>query len=85
MWVAAITYNFELLGWGATDRTGEQSRYPRQVDLSLNATSDCNCSSIYFLETNVGPNGEDTCEGDSGQHERFSKNVEEFIPSYLHT
>ena len=64
-----------LLGWGATDRTGEQSRYPRQLDLTLNATSDCNCSSVYFLETNVGPDGEDTCEGDSGQTERSSRNV----------
>ena len=58
--------NVYILGWGATDRTGEQSRYPRQVDLTLNTTTDCNCSSIYFLETNVGPKGEDTCEGDSG-------------------
>ena len=60
------TKNDNILGWGATDRTGEQSRYPRQVDLTLNTTTDCNCSSIYFLETNVRPKGEDTCEGDSG-------------------
>ena len=53
-------------GWGASV---EQSRYPRQVDLTFNATSDCNCSSRYFLETNVGPQGQDTCEGDSGQTE----------------
>ena len=62
-----LQFTISLLGWGATDRTGEQSRYPRQQDLTLNATSDCNCSSRYFLETNVGLQGEDTCEGDSGQ------------------
>ena len=83
--VFIIFIHIYLLGWGATDRTGEQSRYPRQVDLAFNATSDCNCASRYFLQTNVGLNGEDTCEGDSGQPWRFSKNVEKFIPSYLYT
>ena len=60
-----IVYLFT--GWGATDRTGEQSRYPRQVDLTYNRTTDCTCPSFYFLETNVGPEGQDPCEGDSGQ------------------
>ena len=63
-----------MIGWGATDRTGEQSRYPRQVDLTYNRTTDCTCPSFYFLETNVGPEGQDPCEGDSGKTERFSRN-----------
>ena len=67
-------YYLLFTGWGAIDRTGEQSRYPRQVDLTYNKTTDCNCSSIYFLQTNVGPEGQDPCEGDSGQTERFSRN-----------
>ena len=67
-----IVYLFT--GWGATDRTGEQSRYPRQVDLTYNRTTDCTCPSFYFLETNVGPEGQDPCDGDSGQTERFSRN-----------
>ena len=58
-----------MLGWGATNETGEQSRFPRQVDLSYNSTSDCDCKDRYRLETNVGPNGEDTCRGDSGMLE----------------
>ena len=70
------SFTISLPGWGATDRSVEQSRYPRQVDLTLNTTRDCNCSSIYFLETNVGPDGEDTCEGDSGQTERSRDPVE---------
>ena len=68
-----IVYLFNT-GWGATDRTGEQSRYPRQVDLTYNRTTDCTCPSFYFLETNVGPEGQDPCEGDSGQTERFNRN-----------
>ena len=55
-----------MAGWGAIDETGEQSQYPRQVDLFYNFTSDCNCKDRYRLETNVGPNGEDPCAGDSG-------------------
>ena len=56
-----------MLGWGATDKTGEQSQFPRQVDLSLNKTTDCDCREQYILETNVGEDNEDTCSGDSGQ------------------
>ena len=55
-----------MVGWGATDETGEQSRYPRQVDLTYNSTSDCECRERYRLQTNVGPDGQDTCGGDSG-------------------
>ena len=55
-----------MIGWGAIDNTGEQSQYPRQVILPFNHTSNANSSARYFLETNVGPNGEDTCKGDSG-------------------
>ena len=53
-------------GWGATDKTGEQSQFPRQVDLTLNKTTDCDCREQYILETNVGEDNEDTCSGDSG-------------------
>ena len=56
-----------MLGWGATDKTGEQSQFPRQVDLRLNKTTDCDCREQYILETNVGEDNEDTCTGDSGQ------------------
>ena len=63
-----------MIGWGAIDSSGEQSQFPRQVALTYNKTTDCNCSSIYLLQTNVGPDGQDPCEGDSGQTERFSKN-----------
>ena len=62
----SITYNFELLGWGATDETGEQSQFPRQVDLTLNKTTDCDCRDQYILETNVGEDYQDPCRGDSG-------------------
>ena len=54
-------------GWGAVDGTGQQSRYLKRVELSLNKTKDCVCKDFYFLETNVGPNNQDTCGGDSGQ------------------
>ena len=37
------------------------------LELSLNRTKDCVCKAFYFLETNVGPNNQDTCGGDSGQ------------------
>ena len=62
----SITYDFKLLGWGATDETGEQSQFPRQVDLTLNKTTDCDCRDQYILETNVGIDYEDPCRGDSG-------------------
>ena len=55
-----------MIGWGAIDNSGEQSRYPRQVILPFNMSSNANSSARYFLQTNVGPNGEDACKGDSG-------------------
>ena len=55
-----------LLGWGATDNTGEQSQFLRQVDLGFNQTTDCDCKYRFILETNVGQDNEDTCSGDSG-------------------
>ena len=58
---------FWCAGWGATDNTGKQSQFPRQVDLSFNKTTDCDCKGRYILETNVGADYEDTCSGDSGQ------------------
>ena len=54
------------LGWGATDQTGAQSRYLRQIDLRPVKPVDCTCPDFYKLETEVGPDGEDPCTGDSG-------------------
>ena len=56
-----------LKGWGAFDKTGQQSQYLRRVELSLNKTKDCVCKAFYFLETNVGLDNQDTCGGDSGE------------------
>ena len=57
-----------MLGWGATDNTGEQSQFPRQVDLSFKKKNDCrDCKDRFILETNVGLNNEDACSGDSGR------------------
>ena len=56
----------KMAGWGATDETGEQSQFPRKVDLSFNKTTDCDCREQYILETNVGADNEDPCSGDSG-------------------
>ena len=50
--------------------TNRPSRYLQEVRLgfsSNNKRKKCNCEDDYFLETDVGPNGEDTCSGDSGQ------------------
>ena len=55
-----------MLGWGATDNTGEQSQFLKQVDLGFNSTTDCDCNDRFILETNVGQNKEDACSGDSG-------------------
>ena len=56
-----------VLGWGLYDATGDQSRYLRQVYLSVNtAVTDCVCPADYKIQTNVGPGGEDACAGDSG-------------------
>ena len=57
-----------MKGWGAYDATGKQSRYLRQVELTLHEeTTNCVCKKRYFLGTNVGPGGKDTCAGDSGK------------------
>ena len=55
-----------MIGWGAIDDTGEQSQFPRQVILPFNSSTNANSSARYILQTNVGPDGEDTCKGDSG-------------------
>ena len=56
-----------VLGWGLYDATGDQSRYLRQVYLTVNTSvTDCVCPADYYIETNVGPRGQDPCSGDSG-------------------
>ena len=56
-----------MLGWGIFDDTGEQSQFPRQVQLEFHNKTDClDCKERLILETNVGENNEDTCKGDSG-------------------
>ena len=54
-------------GWGAFDFTLKQSQRLKQVQLSLNRVTECDCEDQYFLYTDVGPFGDDTCAGDSGQ------------------
>ena len=61
-----FNYTIIMTGWGAIDETGDQSQFPRQITLPYNFSTNANKSTRYFLETNVGPDGEDTCEGDSG-------------------
>ena len=57
----------DVPGWGVYDATGDQSRYLRQVYLTVNASvTDCVCPADYKIQTNVGPRGEDACAGDSG-------------------
>ena len=57
-----------VLGWGLYDATGDQSRYLRQVYLTVNTSvTDCVCPADYKIQTNVGPRGEDPCAGDSGR------------------
>ena len=63
----AFPYLSDVLGWGLHDATGEQSRYLRQVWLTVNTSiTDCGCPDDYRIQTNVGPRGEDPCAGDSG-------------------
>ena len=62
-----IMYLSAVLGWGLHDATGEQSRYLRQVWLTVNTSiTDCGCPDDYKIQTNVGPRGQDPCDGDSG-------------------
>ena len=59
--------------------TNKPSRYLQEVRLgfsSNNKEQRCNCEDDYFLETDVGPNGEDTCQGDSGQVIYFDNGFE---------
>ena len=59
--------------------TNKPSRYLQEVRLgfsSNNKEQRCNCEDDYFLETDVGPNGEDTCSGDSGQVNYFDDSFE---------
>ena len=57
-----------VLGWGLYDASGDQSRYLRQVYLTVNTSiTDCDCPEDYHIQTNVGPRGEDPCAGDSGR------------------
>ena len=51
---------FCCLGWGLTEG-GFESDLLRQLDLTLASTDQ-----EFLLETDVGPNGEDPCAGDSG-------------------
>ena len=54
-------------GWGVYNAAGEQSRYLRQVYLSVNTSvTDCGCTADYIIQTNIGPRGQDACSGDSG-------------------
>ena len=46
---------------------GDQSRYLRQLYLTVNTTvTDCDCPADYYIQTNIGPRGQDACSGDSG-------------------
>ena len=56
------------LGWGLTDHSGWEPRCLRQVELTLNLNETIGRTPAdkYFLHTNVGPDGQDTCAGDSG-------------------
>ena len=65
---SSFTFPSDVLGWGVFDATGEQSRYLRQVYLTVNTSiTDCGCTDDYLIQTNVGPRGQDPCAGDSGR------------------
>ena len=64
-----------MLGWGTFDDTGEQSQFPRQVQLEFNQKNDCpDCNARFILETKVGQNKEDACSGDSGRTIKYNIN-----------
>ena len=64
-WIRILTW--VTWGWGINDASGEQSQYLRQVYLTVNTSiTDCGCTADYYIQTNVGPRGEDPCSGDSG-------------------
>ena len=60
-------HQLRALGYGIVDANEESSPYLKEVDLTLYSTVDCVCPNNYLLQTNVGPDGQDTCAGDSGQ------------------
>ena len=65
---SSFTFPSDALGWGVFDATGDQSRYLRQVYLKVNTSiTDCGCTDDYYIQTNVGPRGQDPCAGDSGR------------------
>ena len=49
-------------GWGIFDDSVSQSENLRQLDLTINSTT-----RYDEIQTNVGPYGEDVCQGDSGE------------------
>ena len=62
--------HYTALGWGAFDNTRRPSTYLRQVELTMNyamTNRNLRTDDKYFLFTNVGPDGQDTCAGDSGK------------------
>ena len=61
-----------VLGWGATFFSSEQSEFLNQVDVTVKNTN----LSQFALETNVGADGEDPCEGDSGGPLLLRKDLE---------
>ena len=50
------------IGWGATEYSPSQSQFPLEITLKVATSTHLH----YFIQTKVGPNGEDTCKGDSG-------------------
>ena len=54
-------------GWGVWE-IGFQSDFLRQTELTIHSTDE----RPGLIETNVGPNGEDACKGDSGEAETSS-------------
>ena len=65
--ILRLTRFLRTEGWGAFDSSLKQSQRLKQVELSLNKVTECDCEDQYFLYTDVGPSRDDTCAGDSGQ------------------
>ena len=63
-----LQHQLTALGWGTFDDSGEASTFLRKVELTLNLnkTKGNVAADKYFLWTDVGPEGQDTCVGDSG-------------------
>ena len=62
--------HYRALGWGAFDHTRQASQYLRELNLTLNyeKTKGNVAADRYFLWTEVGHDGQDTCAGDSGKY-----------------